>query len=116
MHDPRDMTKHQWDLLWCAGQGKKHQDELGDYSQSDPVENAKAARDLLTAYGATECDDPVDAVLNYIVLVRAALVGDVQEHERHAIDWLLSDAEAMLRTHAKNITEAKKRLFVIGQK
>lgn len=116
MHDPRDMTKHQWDLLWCAGQGKKYQDEINDYSQSDPAENAKAARALLNAKAVIDCDDAVYTVLDYIVIVRAAIADDIQEAERHALDRLLGDAETLMRKHLENVREAKARLFVIGQK
>lgn len=116
MHDPRDMTKTQWELLWCAGQGKNHQDELNQFAQCGPVENAKAARDLLRTDGTITCDDPLDAVLDYIILVRAAIVGDVQDAERHAIDRLLGDAESLMRAYNSQANVAKMRLFAATRK
>ncbi|TGN58594.1 hypothetical protein E4L95_12345 [Paracoccus liaowanqingii] len=111
MHDPRDMTKHEWDMAWCRGQGSKHADEVAAYKQATPEDAMKGAHQLIRKSMAITLDDPIYAAIDYVVIARSALDADLQEAEREALQRLLAHVEQILRFADKNASEASKMLW-----
>lgn len=103
-------------MLWAAGQHKSREDQIREFSQADPMDAAEAAKGLLRCKGTVIEEDPIDAILDYLILARTALISDVGDIERQALDRLLSQAEYMLRDYSRHVEDAVLRLHALTRK